>query len=120
MSYISRYCIKVIVSIFAVVIMTNVSGAEDNVANGAKIYGETCVACHGENGKGAFPGIPDFTSNTGRLSKSHQILLDHIENGFESPNSDIAMPELGGNEDLTEQDVKDVLAYILKTFHNGK
>lgn len=91
-----------------------------DVKLGGKIYGGTCVACHGKNGKGEIPGVPDFTSAKGPLAKTDAILLDHIINGFESPGSDMAMPELGGNEDLTEQDAKNVIAYMRAKFQRQK
>lgn len=94
--------------------------ANDAVKKGAEIFEGTCIACHGATGKGELPGVPDFTSPDGRLAQSDAVLIDHITNGFESPNSDMAMPELGGNEDLTEQDVKDVLAYLRATFQHKK
>ncbi|WP_339864567.1 c-type cytochrome [Paremcibacter congregatus] len=90
--------------------------AQDNVKKGAEVYEGTCIACHGENGKGEFPGVPDFTSSKGPLAKTDTVLLDHIIDGFQSPGSDMEMPALGGNEELKKQDIINVLAYIRKTF----
>ncbi len=120
MSYPSSHHIKIAAAIVAGFFMASPANAGGNVTKGAEIFGGTCVACHGEDGKGAFPGVPDFTQPDGRLSKSDSVLIKHITNGFESPGADMAMPELGGNEDLTEQDVKDVLAYLRATFQPKK
>jgi len=79
-------------------------------------YDNTCIACHASDGKGAFPGTPDFTSSDGALSKSDDVLIDHITNGFQSPGSPMAMPPKGGNPNLSETDVINVLGYIRKTF----
>ncbi|GEM_PF-4181835 len=38
-------------------------------------------------------GVPDLTSAKGPLAKTDAVLLDHIINGYESPGSDMAMPE---------------------------
>jgi cytochrome c5 len=84
--------------------------------SGSAIYHQTCVACHGANGKGAVPGAPDFTSKNGPLSKSDALLLQHIENGFQSPGSSMAMPPRGGNPKLTNDDLKNTLNYIKSTF----
>ena len=92
----------------------------NDVKLGAEVYNGTCVACHGENGKGEIPGVPDLTSAKGPLAKTDAILLDHIINGFESPGSDMAMPELGGNEDLTIQDIKNVIAYMRAKYQRRK
>ena len=59
---------------------------------GEETYEKTCVACHSANGKGAFPGTPDFTDSSGALSKSDDVLINHITNGFQSPGSPMAMP----------------------------
>lgn len=83
---------------------------------GAQIYNQTCIACHGPDGKGAMPAAPDFTSSKGPLSKPDDILFKHILEGFQSPGSPMAMPAKGGNTDLTEQDIRTVLNYIRQTF----
>ena len=83
---------------------------------GQSVYGSTCVACHGANGKGTIPGVPDFTKKRGVLTKSDHELFDNLKNGFQSPGSFMAMPPLGGNPDLTDQDLRDVIAYIRQEF----
>jgi len=83
---------------------------------GAEIYAQTCVACHGADGRGTLPGVPDFTSKSGPLSKGDSVLLQHITDGFQTPGSVMAMPPKGGNPDLTEDDVIDVLYYIRGKF----
>ena len=87
--------------------------AAGDAERGARIFGETCVACHGANGKGAIPGVPDLAE---RLKKQDDVLLRHIIEGFESPGSPMPMPAKGGNPDLSDQDMADSLAYIRKNF----
>jgi cytochrome c5 len=91
--------------------------APRDLANGREKYEETCVACHGENGKPTIPGLPDFTSRSGPLKKGNSVLLKSIVEGVDRPGADIAMPPLGGNPDLTEDDVRDILSYIRKNFY---
>ncbi len=79
-------------------------------------YDKTCIACHGGDGKGAFPGMSDFTSSDGVLSKSDSILIDHITNGFQSEGSPMAMPPKGGNPNLSAAEISAVLKYIRETF----
>lgn len=90
--------------------------AAGDPARGSQIYQETCVACHGENGKGALDGVPDLTAPGGRLSKPDDVLLRHIIDGFQSPGSPMPMPAKGGNPDLTDQDMANVLAYMRTAF----
>jgi len=83
---------------------------------GKDVYTQTCIACHGGDGKGVVPGAPDFTDKSGRLSKSDDVLMDSLINGSQSPGSPMAMPAKGGNSALTEGDLKNVLEYLKKAF----
>ncbi len=78
--------------------------------SGRKIYQETCVACHGANGRGAIQGAPDFTNKNGVLSKPTSVLLKNIKNGIG------AMPPKGGNSALDDNDLRAVLNYIRNVF----
>ncbi len=84
--------------------------------SGNAIYKQTCVSCHGANGKGAIPGVPDFTSKNGPLSKTDSTLLQHTIKGFQSPGSSMAMPARGGNSKLTNTDLQNTLTYIRQNF----
>ncbi len=84
-----------------------------DAANGATVYGGTCVACHAEDGGGAFQGVPDLA---GRLGKSDDALFTSVRDGFESPGSMMAMPANGGNGSMSDEDIQDVIAYMRETF----
>jgi len=86
------------------------------IASGKDIYEGTCIACHGSNGKGDIPGTPNFTKSDGVLKKGDDELITNITYGFESPGSDMPMPAKGGNEELTDEEIKAVLAYIRHEF----
>lgn len=88
----------------------------DTVAAGKAVYSQTCVACHGANGKGAIPGVADLTASDGALSKSDEDLIKSISEGVQSPGSPLAMPAKGGNPTLTEADVKAVIGYLRANF----
>lgn len=116
MTYLSLQRKKISAVLAASFLIIYPVNAQDDVKTGAEVYEGTCIACHGENGKGEIPGVPDFTSHNGPLAKTDVVLLDHIMNGFQSSGSDMAMPVLGGNEDLTEQEIKNVITYLRATF----
>ncbi len=90
--------------------------APGDVVHGKEIFSQTCIACHGADGKGTIPGVPDLTAADGRLVNPDDLLLTNIIKGYQSEGSLMAMPPMGGNPDLTEQDMADVLAYMRKEY----
>ncbi len=86
------------------------------VEAGKNVFSQTCIACHGANGKGTIPGVKDLNAADGPLSKSDEELITNITNGFQSPGSPLAMPAKGGNPSLTEADIQAVLAYLRIAF----
>lgn len=93
-----------------------VSIAAGDPVRGAQVYQETCIACHGENGRGALEGVPDFTDPRGRLAKADEVLVRNMIEGLQSPGSPMPMPPKGGNPDLSDQDMADALAYLRREF----
>ena len=87
-----------------------------DIAAGQEVFSQTCVACHGANGKGAIPGVADFTDKDGSLSKPDAELIKNVTEGFQSPGSFMAMPPKGGNPGLTEADIAAVIAYLRASF----
>ena len=84
--------------------------------SGKQIYESNCLACHGANGKGSIPGVPDFNEKNGRLSKSDSELLSNIITGIQSPGSSMPMPPRGGNSQLSDTNLNAALKYIKASF----
>jgi mono/diheme cytochrome c family protein len=97
-------------------IKTSTTAPAGTGLSGKDIYKQTCIACHGEDGKGTFAGVPDLTRQDGRLAKPDHELLQNIINGYQSPGSPMAMPAKGGNANLTENDLRSVLEYLRDAF----
>ncbi|WP_051010059.1 cytochrome c [Novosphingobium sp. PP1Y] len=120
----SSVCIAVtaaLASVAAAAATTTICGfSGGDPVHGKVVYAQTCVACHGANGRGTIPGAPDFKKKGGVLTKPHTALTDHIERGYSSPSSPISMPPKGGNPGLSVQDIKDVHAYMHQAFGCGK
>ncbi|WP_198246274.1 c-type cytochrome [methane-oxidizing endosymbiont of Gigantopelta aegis] len=88
-----------------------------------EIYEANCAACHGSDGTGSISGIPDLTQvagfKRGRDSDSELFRhIKHVKNGLKTPKSPLAMPAKGGNPNLTEQEIIEVLKYMREKFTN--
>lgn len=94
----------------------SVSAQAGTSAEGEQLYNQTCVACHGKNGKGNLPGVPDFTKKDGRLTKTDEMLVNNIMNGFKSPGSSMAMPAKGGMGSLTRDQAAAIVSYLREAF----
>ena len=84
--------------------------------SGKQVYEKTCIVCHGDDGTGAMPGVHDITGKNGPLAQTDAILRKHVMEGFQSPGSPMGMPPKGGNPELTDQQLRDVLKYLRRTF----
>jgi len=97
-------------------VRTSAAPAAASGLSGKEIYNQTCVACHSEDGKGAFAGVPDLTDKDGRLSKPDSELFNNVMGGFQTPGSPMAMPPKGGNANLTEGDIQNVIKHLHEEF----
>ena len=88
-------------------------------AKGATLYAQNCATCHGtslEGGIGAVLNPLDKLTGVANPLDPN-FLVDVITNGRTPQAGDpkqIAMPAKGGNAALTDQDVKDLAAYIIQ------
>lgn len=79
-----------------------VSHAAD-VFKGRESYANYCEICHGGEGQGRMPGVPNFARSEGLLS-SDLSLLEVVRQGKGS------MPAYGGI--LSDRQLLDVIAYL--------
>jgi mono/diheme cytochrome c family protein len=93
------------------------AGVTGDPARGRDVFRDTCAACHGANAKG-LPGLGKNLVNQSEWMK-HQddaALVAFVTKG--RPASDpvntthMDMPPKGGNPSLTDDDIKNVVAYI--------
>jgi mono/diheme cytochrome c family protein len=82
---------------------------------GATVYKRACVACHAADGRanGGVTGA-DFIGDPSRLAKPNDVLLTSIRDGVDG---NPPMPPQG--QLLSEQEMKDVLAYLREEFGSG-
>jgi mono/diheme cytochrome c family protein len=86
--------------------------------DGRADYERLCMVCHGEDGAGAMPGMPDLSGEDGVLAKDDEVLLQVIRDGRPAAAGSLSMPAKGGEPDLTEQDIRDILNYMRSQFMN--
>ncbi len=96
------------------------SGAEDVVEEtkvvkghevGQKVYDGTCRLCHGTGLAGA-PKVDDVLTWENRLKQGLSKVHKHAIDGFQGQNG--VMPPKGGNMDLTDEEVKAAVDFMLK------
>lgn len=85
---------------------------------GETIFTNECVACHGPDGFGAMPGIPDLSDKEGPLSKTDEVLLKSILHGVETATTLIPMPPLEAGDLPAEEKARLALKYIRRKFGN--
>tara|TARA_R110002095_G_scaffold124544_2_gene108168 strand:+ start:1076 stop:1405 length:330 start_codon:yes stop_codon:yes gene_type:complete len=88
----------------------------DELTEATNTYQNLCSACHGADGKGVLPGVPDFTKADGRLSKTDAALASSILDGFKSPGSPMAMPPKGGMPSMSQKQADDLVKYLKLNF----
>jgi mono/diheme cytochrome c family protein len=84
---------------------------------GKKLYGQFCVTCHGQSGKGDGPGAAalnpkprDHTDKEYMSKLSDDDLLKVIKNGGASIGKSPLMPPWGAS--LKDDQIQDIIAYV--------
>src|ERR1700694_4753599 len=87
--------------------------------HGAALYGQNCATCHGANLEGGIGAVLNPIDKLPGVSNplDPAFLIQIITSGRQPQTGDpksIPMPPKGGNTTLTDQDVKDLAAYIIQ------
>ncbi len=93
-------------------------------AKGATLYGQNCATCHGANLEGGIGAVLNPIDKMPGVANPFDptYLIDIITNGRVHQPGDprsTDMPAKGGNTSLTDQDVKDIAAYIIQQNQTG-
>lgn len=88
-----------------------------NIARGADVYRGTCAACHGGDVEGINGLGPSLIGNDFIASQTEEELADFIKIGRDKDDPEnttgVAMPAKGGNPSLSDQELRDVSAYLI-------
>lgn len=97
-----------------------VAALAGDAANGQKVYGILCIACHGPEAKGVQGLGKDLTTSTFVAEKTDPELVDFIKVGRDPSDplntTGVAMPPKGGNPALSDKEIADIVAF-LRTIH---
>ena len=83
------------------------------VADGKAVFDSLCMACH--NANSAIPFAPKITHNadwTASLKQGKDTLFKHAIEGYTGPDGGI-MPAKGGNANLSDEEVKAAVVYMV-------
>ncbi len=93
----------------------------DNFVSGEKIYNEKCMVCHQKDGKGVEGTFPPLAKSDYLLADKERAILQTLRgskepitvNGIEYPGNVMTVFK------LTDQEVTDVLNYVLNSWGNN-
>jgi cytochrome c5 len=85
---------------------------EDTGNKGKKVYESACFMCHTAGVAGA-PKLGDKQAWAPRISQGMDILVEHAIQGFQG--SAGLMPPRGGRSDLTDEDIRAAVDYMVST-----
>ena len=85
-------------------------------AKGKTVFDVTCLACHGPDAKGIAGLGKDMTTSAFIKDKTDDEMVAFLKVGRATDDplntTGVAMPPLGGNPAMTEDQLKDVIAYV--------
>lgn len=91
--------------------VATVATSEEPVEMGQRVYNGLCISCH--NGLPNIPKVGDKAAWESRIAQGMALLYEHSIKGFISEGGLIAMPPKGGNLNLSDEEVKAAVDYMV-------
>ncbi len=79
---------------------------------GGETWKDSCQNCHGGNKLTGAPKITSLKAWAPRIDQGMDVLFDHAIKGFTGPKY-TKMPARGGNADLSDEDVRAAVAFMV-------
>ncbi len=87
-----------------------------NAEKGKQLYATVCITCHGATGEGIQGLGKSLQANAFVKSKSDDEVVAMLKEGRTADHPEnttkVAMPPKGGNPGLSDQDLKDIVAFL--------
>lgn len=87
-----------------------------NAEKGKQLYATVCITCHGPTGEGIQGLGKSLQGNAFVKSKSDDEVVAMLKEGRTADHPEnttkVAMPPKGGNPGLSDQDLKDIVAFL--------
>jgi len=85
-------------------------------STGEQLYMKNCMVCHADDGSGAMPGVVNLEEDRAWSTLNEEILLKRLKQGIQKQDGSIGMPAMGGNPNLTDKELKEMIRYMRQTF----
>ncbi len=119
---VARWSLLDLLAVLAVLTLVWPGVAQGGSSAGAQLSGEQlylqhCAVCHGPDGEGTMPGVPDLTPRPGRLGQSSAVLVRKVMAGITGPDGAVLMPP-GGGSSLTREQVTAIVEFMKRSIRN--
>ena len=104
--------IKLLFLFFVYICTTGVNAA----TRGENLYMQNCMVCHADDGTGAMPGVLSLETNRAWSTIDEIKLLTRLKQGIQKSDASISMPAKGGNPNLTDKELKEIIYYMRQSF----
>jgi len=86
--------------------------------SGPQVYNEACYLCHAAPGVGGAPVFGDQAAWANRVTQGIDVLTEHVINGFQGGTG--VMPPKGGRLDLSDDEVRSAVQFMLDEVGGGQ
>lgn len=109
-----KYLSVTLINVLWMVPFAETHAGTDSAEN---LYMKTCLVCHGVDGSGVMPGVPDLQDNKRLFVDSEKDIVARLKTGMQSEGN-INMPPYGGNPELSDKQLLLLLRHVKTLIKN--